>query len=294
MRVSDKMIFDRAAQASMAARDRMQAAADESSTGVRVSHPGDDPAAAGLIVSRQYAATRYEAIGDALSRTSDELAASDAALSGFGELVTRAQELAVQFSNSTYSENQRAVAAKEVDVLFQHTVALLNTRVGDRYMFGGHLDASEPFAADGTYQGDTGVRQAEIAPGVLADVSIRADVLAKGAGGGADVLATLEALSDALKANDLDAIRATLGDLDSGVQQVAIARAGLGAQMAVLDGATVAARTAKDATDVEISGLQDADAFEATTKLALARTALDAALTASAQSFRISLLDKLS
>lgn len=293
MRVTDRMIFEGASRSAQSARARMNDAIRETSSGARVVHPGDDPVAAGLVVSRRFGADRFAAIGAAVSHAADELAVADTALGSLGDLVSRAQELAVQMSNSTYSESDRQAAAAEAATLVDQAVALLNTRHGTRYLFGGTADGVPPFDAAGGYHGDGGVRQVEIAPGVLADASVRADVAFTGAGGGVDVLGTLKELARSLEANDRDAVRATLGNLDAGVSQVARTRSAAGARMAALDTAAGIAKNAEDALAVELSGLQDADPIDAATRLALAQQALDAALTASASSFHLTLLDKL-
>ena len=43
----------------------------------------------------------------------------------------------------------------------------MNTQEAGRYLFGGNIDRTPPFDAAGTYAGDTGVRQVEVAPGLL-------------------------------------------------------------------------------------------------------------------------------
>jgi flagellar hook-associated protein 3 FlgL len=293
VRVTDKLIFERAAARSGAARERVESAVAETSTGQRVRHPGDDPAAAGLIVGHRLGATRAGALGEAAGRAADELLAADGALAGLGDLFSRARELAVQLANPTYSANERAGAAVEAKGLFEAGVALLNTRVGNRYIFGGRRDESPPFDAAGAYLGDAGVRRVEIAPGVLEDASVRADVIAKGTGGGVDALTALQSLATALGANDVAGVRASLGDLDAAIGQISLGRARAGTSMNLFDTAVSAARVSKDAETSQISHLADADVIESSSRLALAQRALDAALTASAKSFDLTLLKKL-
>ena len=178
--------------------------------------------------------------------------------------------------------------------------------MGNRYVFGGSQDATAPFdglvldatgnvdaAATGLYRGAADVRQVEIAPGVLQDASVRADVALRGAGGGVDVIATLSALANALAANDPAAAAATIDQLAQGTTQVSTARAQSGAIVNALDAATSANQAARDDAKKRISGLADADEIQSASELALAQHALDSSLTAIAQSFKFSLLDKL-
>jgi len=258
-----------------------------------VAQPGDDPGAAGLITVHLATASRADAIATVAGRASDELGSADAALSDVANGLARARELAVQLSSAGYTAQQRADGAKEVDGIVASVIANLNTRVGGRYVFGGRADGAPPFDATGNYSGDSGVRQVEIAPGVLQDSSLRADVALKGAGGGVDVLATLQSLSAALSANDPTTAAATLDALASGTAQVASARSQAGVSIAAFDAAVSASTKAKDDATALASKLSDADPIAAASQLAQAQQALDAALTAVAKGFQLSLADKL-
>ena len=154
------------------------------------------------------------AINQNASRAGDEVDAADSALQSLSDVLARARELAVQMGNDSYSAADRAGAATEIDGLVQQAVTLMNTNVNGRYIFGGNQDQTAPFDTAGNYNGDTAVRQVEVAPGVLEDSSVRADVAVKGVGGGVDLFATLQSLSTALRTNNGDAIRGSLTDLD--------------------------------------------------------------------------------
>lgn len=293
MRVTDQMVFRQAGAHAGAAKERAQAVSDEVGTGMRVTHPADDPTAAGLIVTHRVAATRFAAIVQTAQRASDELASADGALEGATNALSRARELAVQLSNDSYSANERAAAAAEVDGLLHSVVGLMNRRVGNRYIFGGNLDSTPPFDATGNYVGDTGVRRVELAPGILQDASVRADVVIKGTAGGVDIFASLQALSTALTSGNRAAVAATLNDFDTGISQLAAGRSRVGSSMTVLDAAAEAGRSGRDAEVTEISHLSETDLVDAASRLALAERALDASMTAAARSFKLTLLDKL-
>jgi flagellar hook-associated protein 3 FlgL len=293
VRVTDKMIFEGANTHTAKARSDVDTAVEQASTGLRVQHPWDDPSAAGLVVNHRLAVNRFSAIGETVRRASDELVAVDGALGRINEIITRGRELTVQLVNPTYSAVDRTTASKEVDALYRETVALLNTRFGNRYVFAGNLDDQPPFDAGGNYVGDDGVRKVEIAPGEAEDASVRADIFAKGANGGVDILATLAAVSTALTTNDVDGLRSQLNAFDGSISQVATARAQTGGAMNLFDLASETARLASDSETTSAARLTEADPIAAASKLALAQRALDAALTATARSFSLTLLDKL-
>lgn len=294
MRVTETMRFDTAARGAAEARSRFEEATRAASTGLRVEHAEDDPAAAGLIARHRSQVDQTDALAKAMDAANAELTTADGALDGVGADLSRARELAVQLSNATWSAPERAAAAAEVDGLFKHAVGALNIKAGQRYVFGGFKDDAPPFDAAGNYAGDAGVRQVEVAPGLRLDASVRADVALKGAGGGTDVLAQLQALSTALATNNVAGIQGSLTGLDAGIDQVATARQQLGSHQAVLDVASAATKAAHVDSQARLAGLADADSIDAATSLAQAQQALEAVLTALAKGLNgPSLLSKL-
>lgn len=293
MRVTDRMIFDAATLNATKSRDRAQAAMEEVSTGMRVQHPGDDPAVAAAMVRGGQAVDRLNAINQNAGRASDEANAADDALQSLANVLSRARELAVQMGNDTYSAADRAGAATEVDALFRQAVTLMNRDVNGRYIFGGDQDGAPPFDVAGNYTGDTTVRQVEVAPGVLEDASVRADITVKGVGGGVDLFATLRSLSTALTSNTSNNIRGALTSIDSATTQLTTTLAKVGSMGDAFSTAQTLATSMRDATVKTVATQSEADIFEASSRLALANHALDATLTAAAQSFRLTLMNKL-
>jgi flagellar hook-associated protein 3 FlgL len=293
VRVTEAMIYQQTIDRADAALAKVGKAQGQVSSGLRVQAPGDDPQAAGLLVRHKFDQAQVTAIQNGCQSAADELNTADSALGNVSTALARAQVLATQMGNDTYTADDRAAAATEIDGLFKQVVGSLNTRFGDRYIFGGYVDDQPPFANDGTYQGDTGVRQVEVAPGVYEDASIRADVTAKGVGGGVDILQALTDLSAALRANNGDAIRGSIASLQTGSNQVAAAQSQAGTSVNLFT-STVGTCAAQitDETKV-ISKLGDADVMDASTQLSLAQYALNATLTAASKTLNFSLVDLL-
>jgi flagellar hook-associated protein 3 FlgL len=291
--VTEATIYQQTVDRANAALARVAKAQGELSSGLRVQAPGDDPQAAGLLVQRKFDQAQITAIQNGAQSAANELNTADSALTSVSTELAQVQALATQMSNDTYTADDRAAAANEVDGILKQVVASLNARFGNRYIFGGYQDTQPPFAADGTYQGDTGVRQVEVAPGVYEDASVRADVMAKGVGGGVDILQTLTDLSTALRANDGDAIRASIASLQTGANQVASAQSQAGTSVNLFTSAVnTCTQQNTDETKV-ISKLGDADVMDASTQLSLAQYALNATLTAASQTLQLSLVNLL-
>jgi flagellar hook-associated protein 3 FlgL len=258
-----------------------------------VQHPGDDPVAAALSVGHTVDKARFTAVGQDAQRAADELNAADSALDGVTTVANRALVIATQFGNDSYGSVDRTTAAVEVNGLFQEAVGLLNTTYGSRYIFGGFKDNVSPFASDGTYQGDNGVRTVEIAPGLYQTSSLNANNIVKGGAGGVDLLKTMSDLSNALQSNDGTAIRASLTSLNAAIGQLAAGRTQAGMAQDAFQAAVTTSQTAVSDETTKIGSLLDADVLDASTRLTSAQFALNATLTAVAKTSSMSLADKL-
>jgi len=293
MRVTNRMSFDQAQGQMMAARDRALQAQQQVTSGKRVDHPGDDPAAAGVMVSQGIAIQRLDTIDKTISSAQGEVQTADGAVQSVSTLLARAQQLAVQLGSDTYSAAERSAGAQEINSISSQIVQLMNTQVAGRYIFGGTKDSAPPFDASGNYQGDGNVRQIEIAPGLLQASSIRADVAMKGAGGGIDVFGALSAVSSALANNDGAGVRGAIAGLDKSTDQISAALTSTGGILSAFESAQQVGSVAKESAQKVLSAQSEADVFEATSNLTMAQQSLQAALAVTAQSFSVTLLNYL-
>lgn len=293
MRVTEKMMYQAGQVQTANARERLEKAISEVSSGKRFTHAGDDPAASGILTTSKIAQERYSTIQEVVGRASDELNAAEGVLGEVSNVLQRGRELAMQLGSGQHNGSDRASSASEVDGLFNTLIGLMNTDVGGRYIFGGTQDDAPPFDAAGVYSGDAGVRQVEIAPGVLEASSLRADVAIKGVGGGADITQVLRDFATALRNNDVPAIQAALDGFDKGLTQVSGARTNAGSSLNILQTAEQVSVMSRDQMKIQIAGISESDLAESASRMSLASTALEAALAATAKSFKLSLVDKL-
>jgi len=293
MRVTENMIFETAIAQTERSRESLAQAQSEVSSGIRVQHPGDDPAAAAMAVGHTVDKARFTAVGQDAQRAADELSSASSAFSGISTIANRALQLATQFGNDTYSATDRSTAAIEVDGLNQQVTSLLNTQYGGRYIFGGDKDNAAPFDASGNYVGGTGVRSVEIAPGLYQASSIDANTIVKGGGNGVDLLKTLSDLSTALRNNDGNAIRASVDTINTAISQVAAGSTQIGMAQDAFQAAVNTAQTATSDETVKLGNLLDADIMTASTQLSSAQYALNATLTAAAKTMSLTLVGML-
>jgi flagellar hook-associated protein 3 FlgL len=290
MRVTTSMMFESAQLQTAAARDRAFDAQQKVVTGVRVVHPGDDPVAAGIMVSYKMSIDRLGTIDQTVGNANGELQVADGALQSVSDLLARAHELTVQLGNDTYSATERSNGATEIRGISAQIAQLMNTQVAGRYIFGGNVDRSPPFDSTGAYLGDTATRQIEAAPGLMENSSIRADQALKGVGGGVDVFGALSSIATALSNNDGTSVRASLANLTTGGDQVASALTQAGVMMDGFHGAQTVGGLAKDSATKVLASETEVDVFDAASQMAAAQQSLEATLTATAKSFQLSLL----
>lgn len=77
---------------------------------------------------------------------------TDDSLQTMSSVFIRVKELVVQAANDTNTASERAAIGQEINKLVDTLVDVANSKVGDRYLFGGQSDREQPFIrnADGT------------------------------------------------------------------------------------------------------------------------------------------------
>ena len=229
MRISDVTFYDLARRNLGEARSNYASAQERALSNQRVSKLSEDPVA----ISAARMEKSREVAEEANLRSSNvgyaALQIADSSLNDFGEVLQQARERALQALSDTFSAEDRARAAAEIDAMRDSLVRIANARSGDSFVFAGQKDGEAPFAADGSFKGDTNVRELEVLPGVSLPVGISAKVFGVG-GAGVDPFAEMQNLSASLRANDKVTLRSSVGNLDTARRQVLDGRAQIGAQ----------------------------------------------------------------
>jgi flagellar hook-associated protein 3 FlgL len=126
-------------------QQRINQAQNELSSGKRLLAPSDDPSAAAVANRLRGQSADLTALQDSVSFGTTVLSAEDDALGQAGDLLTRAQEIASQQAGGLSSAQTRQQAADEVAELERSLIALGNTQVDGRAVFGGLASGSAPF-----------------------------------------------------------------------------------------------------------------------------------------------------
>ena len=117
---------------------------EQMSDGKRIHKPSDDPVR--VIRSLQYrsAVMQNQQYVDNVKSAQSWMEMTDKAVGDLSDLVSQAKSLVVRAiePNSTVGY---AAAAKQLDGIINQAIQVANTQVGDRYIFAGQMDKTQPF-----------------------------------------------------------------------------------------------------------------------------------------------------
>ncbi len=218
---------------------------------------------------------------------------SESALRQIQDRLIRAKTLAVQGANNTLNASDRKTLAKEVEYILEETVALGNTKLGNRYIFGGtktteYETGRRPFVLnnDGTveYDGNNDAISIDVASNVTQTIGLDGKKLQD-----SRVFEALDLLHDALEADSDAGIQDAMGELNKAITNIADLTAILGAQANTLDNKDEMAETLTVTNTERLSDLEDTDILEAVTNLRTLETTYQAALASASKVMQISL-----
>lgn len=215
-----------------ASQTRAFRAQKQVATGQRVMTADDDPIAAARSSLLTSSLSSLESMGRVAAVAQSQLATAEGAITSGQELLVRARELAVMGANGSYSAGERQHIAAEAAVLHDAMVSLANTDVGGTYIFSG-TSGLKPFADDGTYLGDTGIRDVDVAPGIRIKSNLPGSEVFNVAAG-QNIIGMLADLANGLQTDDIDAVHNVIENLDKSMDQLNSARSQLGGSLSEL------------------------------------------------------------
>ena len=280
------------ADAFLAAINQLEAkvarAQGEIGNGLRVNKPSDDPSVVSDILQINSTLARNTQIGQNLSSVTAEVNGGEAALSSAVSTLDNVATLASQASNFNRTAADRAEAAVEIQDQLQNLIGDANTSVGNRYVFSGDADQTEPYALDLTttngttpYAGTAATRQVEDPRGGSFAVSQTAQQIFDAPG--ASVFAAVNAIRVALLANDTTGVTTALASLKVAQDSLNGSLAYYGGVQNQVADATAATSTIGLQLTANLSAVRDADVVSVASDLTTAQLQLQAAFSARAK-----------
>lgn len=145
MRVTQSMLSNnmlRNLSNSYSAMGKLQ---DQINSGKKVNRPSDDPVTAMKGINYRAELNNVEQFARNIGEAHNWLDTTDDTYDKIGSALQRANELMVNASSGTTTEEDRKKIDSELQQLREHVQNLANTKIGDRYIFSGTKTTTAPF-----------------------------------------------------------------------------------------------------------------------------------------------------
>ena len=290
VRSSQSYLFDLVRSESSALGMEVNKLKQQAITGRKINKPSDAPASMGKIVRLREEGANQEVYKDNATWAQSIIGTADTLLGDASGLLKRVQEIAVAMSNDTYSAEDRAAAALEIDAIRDDLLRLANSELGDRYLFAGSSYDVPAFDSTGTYVGDTDEPEILIGDDNWVQAGWDGSAVFQG---NVDSFQVLNDLSVVLNANQPANVRLLLGDVNTALEQAIAAHQDVGWAYAKTDDALMLAEHLEVDLTQHLSSLVEADPAEAYLRLEEAQMAYSAALQVAAGGMSMGLFEHI-
>lgn len=251
----------------------------ELSSGYQINDAADSPSQTPELIQLGSTLAAVQDYQTNLSNVQTEATTADSALGSGITLIQSAVSLATQGAGSTASAATNQTLATQVQAIQQQLVAIANTTVAGRAVFGGDQDQSAPYQYDATsatgvdsLTADTSSRvivntQGETVYQPLTAQQIFDPVDATGAPTANNTFAALQSLETALKANNHTGVANALTSLQTASTYVGQQQAYYGASEQRLTNEQTIAANQVTALQAQIGGIRDTNVAQAATDL---------------------------
>ena len=304
MKISTGYLFDRAVSQMTNSQSQLATSQAQMASGKKVVAPSDSPDEATAIQRLKSVIARQASFEGAIQTAENRLRSEEIALGGLNDVLTRLKELAVQASNDTYSANDRAAIAVEMQGLQDDLLSYANTRdVNGAYLFSGARVFTPAFGLDASgeivYQGDETVNLFEVgdqrqlrANRTGTQIFSRvAREMPDGSVQGVSFFKSIQDMVQSVKGSDRAGMNRGLAELDTLAQGIAMSLAQVGSDMNVVDGQRAVLDETKLQLKTVLSKAEDLDYTEAVTEMQKRMMALEASQASFAQISRLSLFE---
>ncbi len=286
---------------------------NEVTTGLNVQSPSDNPDAMQTTLNDLASQSAQEQYTNNITVLQSQANSNYSALQSLQSIVSQAQTIATEAGSATVTQSNLNDYASQITSLIQQAVQLVNSQnpATGQYLFSGTNSGQPPFTATTdangnvtgvTYQGNSSVNQAEIAPGT----TISADVPGVNNSGtgpqglitdsrtGADLFNHLISLQNDLLSGNTSAVTTTDSqNLKNDENNVTYQVAYNGNVQTRLETASSFATSQSQSLTHGISNASSADVVQAMIQLNQTQAAYQAALETTSRVMQVSLVDFL-
>ena len=304
MKISTHLMFDKATAQMSTSQTNLAKSQAQLAQGKQIINPSDAPDQASTVQRLKSILARQDSYQTALNTVQNRLQGEDSTLSSVSDLLIRAKEVAVQANNDTLSPDNRKALGVELQGLRDEMLSLANTRDSSgNYLFAGSKVSQPPFVtvAGGSpqYAGDQTrmsvmVGENRTMPinrtGTDAFVPVNR-LLPDGTTQGVGFFNVMDDLIKGVNTSDHPKMQGGMGELDSLLGGLSMARANIGSGLKGIDQQTGVIEDTVMNLKTTLSSVEDLDYASAITKMNQQMLSLEAAQSSFAKISQLNLFN---
>jgi flagellar hook-associated protein 3 FlgL len=296
MRVSERQRYQTATDRIERAKYNNSDALDTLATQKRINAVHDDPIGTARVIKQKARIESNDSFQRNIMFTKGFLETSEGALAGMGDRLIRAKELAIAMANDNYGIESRQATGREISEIINEVIQLGNSAYNGRYVFSGFRTDTPPLSLDGDYLGDDGGIYLPMEDANFKQINVPGRYIfgpteEDAKSGHFNLIVSLTALRDGLNENDKQAIYRSIDELGHQMEKVTSYQAAVGSTYAAINSSQQRLESDKVAFVEKLSGLEDADMYQATSDFKRTETVLQSTLLASNKLLQPSLLN---
>ena len=304
MKISTNLMFDRAAKQMTSSQTNLAKSQAQLAQGKQIINPSDAPDQASTVQRLKSILSRQDSYQTALNTVQSRLQGEDSTLSSVSDLLIRAKEIAVQANNDTLSPDNRKALGVELQGLRDQMLSLANTRDSSgNFLFGGSKVTQAPFisVAGGSpqYAGDQTRMSVMVGEnrsmpinrtGTDAFVPVNR-TMPDGTTQGVGFFNVMDDLIKGVNTSDRPKMQGGLGELDTLLGGLSMARANIGSGLKGIDQQTGVIEDTILNLKTTLSSVEDLDYATAITKMNQQMLSLEAAQSSFAKISQLNLFN---
>jgi len=304
MKISTNLMFERAAKQMTSSQTNLAKSQAQLAQGKQIINPSDAPDQASTVQRLKSILSRQDSYQTALNTVQNRLQGEDSTLSSVSDLLIRAKEIAVQANNDTLSPDNRKALGVELQGLRDQMLSLANTRDSSgNFLFGGSKVTQAPFisVAGGSpqYAGDQTRMSVMVGEnrsmpinrtGTDAFVPVNR-TLPDGTTQGVGFFNVMDDLIKGVNTSDRPKMQGGLGELDTLLGGLSMARANIGSGLKGIDQQTGVIEDTILNLKTTLSSVEDLDYASAITKMNQQMLSLEAAQSSFAKISQLNLFN---
>ncbi|MGD0586040.1 MAG: flagellar hook-associated protein FlgL [Oryzomonas sp.] len=313
MRITSNMTANNAIYNLQKAQTTLNNLTELTTSEQNINQPSDNPAATNTLLNINDSLNAINQYSTNITNATTVLNVTNDALTGISSSIAQAQQVMSTMTSGSTDPSVRQSAYDQLATIKQQIIDYGNTQSGNTYVFGGTDSSTPPFSVVGatnTYNGNSTQSSVEVTTNSYQVVNITGDRLlglpgASSSGppipspsyGSTDILGTLDNLMAAVGNNatpsNVANIQQYSSALDAGATQINNATVDVAARMQRLTTMSTMNTNSQNTLQNVVGNIQSVDLATVGTELSQQQTAYQAALSATAQISKMSLLNYL-